>query len=78
MKASIVDLRYRMSDVLRALERNEDVSILSRGQLKGVIKPVHAKSRRKVRDHPFFGMLTGPETVEQQMDCLRGGRYRDL
>jgi antitoxin (DNA-binding transcriptional repressor) of toxin-antitoxin stability system len=78
MKASIVDLRYRMNDVLRALERNEEVCIVSRGKLKGVIKPVDGKPKIKVQDHPFFNMLKSAETVEQQMDRLRGGRYRDL
>jgi antitoxin (DNA-binding transcriptional repressor) of toxin-antitoxin stability system len=78
MKASIVDLRYRMNDVLRALERNEEVSIMSRGKLKGVIKPVNGKPHAKAEDHPFFNMLKSDETVEQQMDRLRGGRYRDL
>jgi len=78
MKASIVDLRYRMNDVLRALERNEEVCIVSRGKLKGVIKPVNGKPHIKVQDHPFFNMLKSPETVEQQMNRLRGGRYRDL
>jgi antitoxin (DNA-binding transcriptional repressor) of toxin-antitoxin stability system len=78
MKASIVDLRYRMNDVLRALERNEEVRIVSRGKLKGVIKPVNGKPQMKVEDHPFFGMLKTSEAVERQMDRLRGGRYRDL
>lgn len=78
MKASIVDLRYRMNDVLRALERNEEVCIVSRGKLKGVIKPVNGKPHVKVQDHPFFNMLKSSKTVEQQMDRLRGGRYRDL
>ena len=78
MKASIVDLRYRMNDVLRALERNEEVCIVSRGKLKGVIKPVNGKPRIKVQDHPFFNMLKSSKTVKQQMDRLRGGRYRDL
>ncbi len=78
MKASVVDLRYRMNDILRALERNEDVSILSRGHLKGVIKPVSRATRRKVSEHPFFEMLKDLEPVEERMDQLRGGRYRDL
>lgn len=78
MKASIVDLRYHMNEVLRALERREDVCILSRGKLKGVIKPGNGKRRIKVQDHPFFNMLKSSETVEQHMDRLRGGRYRDL
>ena len=78
MKASIVDLRYHMTDVLRALERNEDVCIVSRGKLKGVIKAANGKPRIKVRDHPFFNMLESSETAERQMERLRGGRYRDL
>jgi hypothetical protein len=78
MKASIVDLRYHMNEVLRALERKEDVSILSRGKLKGVIKAVNGTSRIKVQDHPLFNMLKSEQTVERQMDRLRGGRYRDL
>ena len=78
MKASIVDLRYRMNEVLRALERQEDVCIVSRGKLKGVIKPANGRPRIKVREHPFFNMLKRSETVERQMDRLRGGRYRDL
>lgn len=78
MKASIVDLRYHMNEVLRALERREDVSILSRGKLKGVIKAVNGKPKLKVQDHPFFNMRKSEEAVERQMDRLRGGRYRDL
>jgi antitoxin (DNA-binding transcriptional repressor) of toxin-antitoxin stability system len=78
MKASIVDLRYHMNEVLRALERREDVCIVSRGKLKGVIKAANGKPRIKVRDHPFFNMLESSETVDRQMEGLRGGRYRAL
>jgi hypothetical protein len=78
VKASIVDLRYHMNKVLRALERNEDVCILSRGKLKGVIKAVRGKPQIKVCDHPFFNMLESPETVDRPMERLRGGWYRDL
>jgi hypothetical protein len=45
-----------MKEVMKALDRNEDVSILCRGKLKGVIKPAKGKSKRKVSEHPFFGM----------------------
>ncbi len=78
MKASIVDLRYHMNEVLRALERREDVCIVSRGKLKGVIKAANGKPRIKVREHPFFNMLKSAKTVEHQMERLRGGRYRAL
>ena len=81
MKASVVDLRYRMKDVLRALERNERVTVTYRGKPKGVIIPLHEKKKKRMRmeDHPFFGsMRDDPRTVEQVMDELRGPRFRDL
>lgn len=78
MKANIVDLRYRMNDVLKALERNESVSILYHGKVKGVIKPSTERSSQKISDHPFFNMQADQERVDKTMDRLRGGRHRDL
>jgi len=78
MQATIVDLRYRMKQVLKALERNETVSVLYRGKLKGVISPATAVSGAKVSEHNFFGCRTDVEPVEKVMDRLRGGRHRDL
>jgi hypothetical protein len=78
MKASVVDLRYRMNEVLKALDRNEDVSILCRGKLRGVIKAAKEKSRRKVSEHAFFNMYKDGGSVEHLMARLRGGRYRDI
>lgn len=80
MKATIVDLRYRMNDILKALARNEDVSILYHGKVKGIIKAVTGKKKKKkITDHPFFGMLKDDKrSVDDVMDELRGGRYRDL
>lgn len=83
MKATIVDLRYRMREVLKALERNEEVEILYHGKTKGVIRPVDApdavrrsdSSKGKVKEHPYFGMNPGID-VEGEMDRLRGGRHR--
>ena len=78
MKASVVDLRYKMNDILKALDRNEDVSILCRGKLKGIIKPVHNGFQAKVTDHPFFNMHKDLKPVQEVMDKLRGARYRDI
>ena len=78
MKATIVDLRYRMKDVLKALERNEDVSILYHGKTKGVLSAPVVPREGKVAEHPFFNMCSEAEPVGQQMDSLRGGRHRDL
>lgn len=78
MQATVVDLRYRMSDVLKALERNEDVDILYRGKIKGVLVANAKRSETKVSAHPFFNMRSSPASVEAEMQSLRGSRYRDL
>ena len=57
MKASIIDLRYKTKDILKALDRNESVTVLYHGKVKGIIKPAREKSTSKVKEHPFFGML---------------------
>ncbi len=79
MKATITDLRYRMADVLRALERNERVTITHRGKVKGVIVPAGEEEAFDIEAHPFFGMhADAEETVEETMARLRGGRYNDI
>ena len=76
MKASIVDLRYKTNDILKALDRNESVTILYHGKIKGIIKPAREKSVSKVKDHPFFGMYKGSEqTVLDELESLRKPRY---
>jgi antitoxin (DNA-binding transcriptional repressor) of toxin-antitoxin stability system len=76
MKASIVDLRYKMKDVLKALDRKEKVTILYHGKVKGVIVPVNNKKYKKVKDHAFFGMLKDSSvSVSEEMQNLRGPRY---
>ena len=76
MKATVVDLRYRLRDILRALDRNEDVSILHRGKIKGVLTAKIVPARSRVSTHPFFNMRPGKDAVEAEMTKLRGGRYR--
>lgn len=80
MKASVVDLRYKMNDVLKALDRNEEVTILYRGKIKGVLIPSRKKNQIKMVDHPFFGMSaqTDKKSVQEKMDDLRRARYRDI
>jgi hypothetical protein len=78
MQASIVDLRYKMKDVLKALDKKERVSVLYRGKVKGIIVPVtQHRAMIRVQEHPFFGMHTSArQTVPDAMEALRGGRYR--
>ncbi|MBN1999807.1 type II toxin-antitoxin system Phd/YefM family antitoxin [candidate division KSB1 bacterium] len=76
MKASIVDLRYRMKEVLNALENNERVQVTYHGKLKGIIIPVEETTVKSVKDHPFFRMNEGDTTkVDELMSRLRKGRY---
>ena len=82
MKASILDLRRRMADVLRALDRNEPVKIFYRGQEKAVLLPTNwtAAQTGPVKDHPAFGMWrdrSDLEDVPTHVRRLRKGRVHD-
>ncbi len=79
MKASIVDLRYKTKEILRALEARESVSIYYHGKLKGTIVPPGPAKKFDARKHPFFGMgKKDKRSVEQIMKELRKPRYHDL
>jgi hypothetical protein len=76
MKASIVDLRYKTTDILKALDRNESVTVLYHGKVKGIIKPAREKLISKVKDHPFFAIdKDGEQTVLEELENLRKPRY---
>jgi hypothetical protein len=78
MKASVVDLRYRMNEILKAIDRNEEVTILYHGKVKGVIKPNISRGRKRISDHPFFNMYQSKRRVHELMNDLRGDRYRAI
>jgi len=83
MEASIVELRYKMKDILRALDRNETVKVLYHGKERALIIPPRkrAKKRVKMQDHPFVGMWADDkekEDVAAYVRKLREGRYRDI
>ena len=76
MKASIVDLRYKTRKVLEALERNETVTILYHGRIKGIIQPAGKPPAPGVLKHPFFGMHEGTqESVADEVARLRALRH---
>ncbi len=63
MNATIVDLRYRMKNVLRAIDRGETVTILYRGKEKAKLMPITPASfsdAPKAKDQPLFGLLERP------------------
>ena len=79
MEASIIDLRYKMKDVLEALERREAVKILYHGKVKGTIVPASGSKQSSMTGHPFFGMRRDEEeSVPELVDRLRKGRYDAL
>ena len=81
MKARIVDLRYRMKDVLKAVDRGETVTVLYRGKEKARLVPIGATEEEKISSHPGFGMwkkradLVDPSGWVRE---LRRGRRFDI
>lgn len=77
MNASIVDLRYRMKDVLRAIDRGETVTILYRGKEKAKLMPIEPESAEsgknlpRVEDSPFFGMWKDREDMADPAAWVR-------
>ena len=77
MKASILDLRRRMKDVLLALDRNESVTIFYRGKEKAILSPSQQRRDKSVKDHEAFGMWRDRKDmadVDAYVRNLRKGR----
>jgi antitoxin (DNA-binding transcriptional repressor) of toxin-antitoxin stability system len=72
MKASIVDLRYHMKDVLRAIDRGETVTVLYRGKEKARLVPLAAKGKpKRASDHPACGMWADREDMADPVAYIR-------
>lgn len=84
MKASIVDLRYRMKDVLKAIDRGEAVAVFYRGKKKAQLVPISKRKTTKkttLTSHPAFGMWKDREDMKDPVDWvrkIREGRKFDL
>jgi prevent-host-death family protein len=82
MKATVLDLRYRTKDVLKAVERGETVTVSYRGKEKARITPVLASPvRAEVRANEAFGMWKDRKdlsNVPKFVRTLRQGRFDDL
>ena len=63
MKASILDLRRHMGEVLKALDRNEIVTLTYRGHEKATIVPKKATGKISIKKHPAFGLWEIPGNV---------------
>lgn len=84
MKASILDLRYRMTDVLRAIDRGETVTVLHRGKVKARLVPLNEPAGGEVpkaADLPFCGMWKDRKDMADPtayIRKLRQPRYANL
>lgn len=77
MDTTIVNLRYKMKEILAALNRREKINILYHGKIKGTILPVNETPTLRVDQHPLFGILKkSKKSVEDTMTDLRGDRYK--
>lgn len=76
MKASILDLRYKTKEVLRALRNRELVTVLYHGVPAGIIHPADERQCPRVQDTQFFGM--NAKTKASPLDAvkrMRQNRY---
>jgi len=71
MKASILDLRRHMPEILRALDMNEQVTLTYRGREKGVIVPKKRTSKVASRQHPCFGMWSDRKNLKNVDTAVR-------
>jgi antitoxin (DNA-binding transcriptional repressor) of toxin-antitoxin stability system len=76
MKASVMDLRYRSKEILKALKNRQRVELTYRGRVAGTIIPP-AESANSDASHPAIGMWKDqqapvPEVVRQ----LRQPRFQ--
>lgn len=80
MRASFLDLRKRSGDILRALERNEPVTVLYRGRPKAIMQPIGPAGERglaKAAEHAAFGLWVDRDDIQDvpaHVRRLRKGR----
>lgn len=69
MNASFVDLRKKSHAILRALNRNEKVTVLYRGKPKAVMQPLAGGSPPpgRAKDHAAFGLWADRRDITE---CL--------
>ena len=89
MKASFVDLRKKSAQIVRALERNESVTVSYRGRVRAVMTPLSqpgGKGPRKgsetaAKDHAAFGLWADRKDladVARHVRSFRKGRLHAL
>jgi len=80
MNATIVDLRYRMKNVLLAIDRGETVTVLYRGKEKARLVPIAAALRASdkdapgTKDQPLFSLWKDRDDLADPAAYLRNLR----
>ena len=82
MKATVLDLRYRTKDILKAVERGESVTVLYRGKEKAIIQPIrNGRKVGKLSADESFGMWKDRKDLADVTGFvrrLRKSRFGDL
>jgi antitoxin (DNA-binding transcriptional repressor) of toxin-antitoxin stability system len=71
MKATVLDLRYRMKDVFRAIDRGESITVTYRGTVKARIVPAGEIVTAKSNADPAFGMWRDRKDLENPSEYVR-------
>ena len=74
MKASILDLRRHMSAILKALDRNENVTLTYRGHEKATIVPKKTAHKVSMENHPAFGLWQNRKDIQDVEVAVRNIR----
>ena len=81
MEASFGDLQKKSNEVIRTLNRNEQVTVLYRGKPVAIMQPIGGLVV-KAADHPAFGLWADrddmPDVAAHVRDLRRGGSILDL
>lgn len=84
MKASFVDLRRKSAAIIRALQRNEPVTVLYRGVPAAIMQPIDQLPDEpigSVKNHAAFGIWADRDDIEDvasHVRRIRRGRYDAL
>lgn len=81
MRATIVDLRYHMKEVLGAIDRGETVTVLHGGKEKATLTPISSSPRTDVRcpstvEQPLFGLWSDRGDVADPDSYVRNLRQK--
>jgi hypothetical protein len=74
MKASVLDLRCHMGKVLKALDRNENVTLTYRGHEKATIVPKKISGGIDIKNHLAFGLWKNRADMKDVDAAVRGIR----